>query len=106
MAVHVETDDTSPLGLSASASKDDGSVILSFVNPSFDAGLHVDAVLHDRSARSVTATILHDPNLNACNCFDTPNRIVPKAHPVRIEGASVLLDLPPLSVATVVVKTA
>lgn len=106
MAVRVESDDTSPLGVSVSASKDEGSVVLSFVNPSADAALHVDAALHDRSGKSVTATILHDADLNACNSFDTPNRIVPKPHPVRIEGASVLMELPPLSVATVVVKTA
>jgi len=106
MAVYVESDDSSPTGLSVSASKDDGSVTLSLVNPSAEAGLHVSAALLDRNARAVTATILNDAELNACNSFDTPDRIVPKAHPARVEGGSVVLDLPPLSVATVVVKTA
>lgn len=105
MAVHVEMEESSPLGLSVSASTGEGSVILSLVNPSADAGLHVDTLLHDRNAQSVTATLLHDADLNACNSFDTPNRIVPKSHPARIEGARVLMDLPPLSVATVIVKT-
>ncbi len=105
-AVRVETQDNTPLGLSASASKSDGQLVVSLVNPRADADWQIDASLRGASPKSATAQILHDPDLNACNSFDQPDRLTPRSHRVRVEGGRLLLDLPRLSVATVTVQTA
>jgi alpha-N-arabinofuranosidase len=104
-AVRVETDDKAPLALSASASKAQGQLVVSLVNPRADADWHIDVSLRGSAARSATAQILHDADLNAANSFDQPERLMPKAHPVRVDGGRVSLDLPRLSVATVTIQT-
>lgn len=104
-AVRVETDDKAPLALSASASKTQGQLVVSLVNPRADVDWHIDVSLRGSAARSATAQILHDADLNAANSFDQPDRLAPKAHAVRVDGGRVSLDLPRLSVATVTVQT-
>jgi alpha-L-arabinofuranosidase len=118
-AVKTETPDATPLPpnfvrggaappspLSASASKADGQIVISVVNPRTDTDWQIDCTLRGATAKSATAQILHDTDLNAANTFDQPDRLMPKSHPVRVEGGRVLLDLPRLSVATVTVQTA
>lgn len=107
-SVKLQTQDgNNPLGLSASASKNDkGQLVVSLVNPHGDADWQVEGTMRGVSAKSATAQILHDPDLNAYNSFDQPDRLVPRAHPVRIDGTRLLLDLPRLSVATVTIQTA
>ena len=106
-AVKVEMDDAasdkekSLPDLSVSASAKDGLVVLSLVNPFPDQDLEIQCALRGASAKDANALLLHDADWNACNSFDAPNRVVPKAHPVRIEGSTVRLDLPRMSVATV-----
>lgn len=106
-AIRVENEDSAPLGLSASASKEKNgnTVLISLVNPRRDAELHIDCELHDAVAGRAEAMILHDDDLNACNSFENPDRIVPKPHPVRVEQGRVKLELPPLSVAIITVTT-
>ncbi|HUY14820.1 MAG TPA: alpha-L-arabinofuranosidase C-terminal domain-containing protein [Terriglobia bacterium] len=103
-AVRVEAGGTSPLGLSVSASKSDRELVVSLVNPHHDDDMQVDCTLHGFKARGAAAQILHDPDLNAYNGFDHPDRLVPKSHPVALEGSSVKMDLPRLSVATVTLQ--
>lgn len=99
--------ESNPLGLSASASKDDkGQLVVSLVNPRGDADWHVEGTIRGVSAKTATAQILHDADLNAYNSFDQPDRLVPRPHPVRIEAGRLMLDLPRLSVATVTMQTA
>src|SRR5215472_15470204 len=105
-SVKVETQDSAPLGLSASASKSAGQVVVSLVNPTGDADWQIEGTLRGVSAKSATGRILHDPDLNAYNSFDQPDRVTPRSHPVRIEGGRMMMDLPRLSVATVAVQTA
>lgn len=104
MAVRVETADTSPLGLSVSASKDDKEMVVSVVNPQHDADMQVDCSLRGISGAGGTARILHDNDWNAYNSFDHPDRVIPRQHPVTVEGSRVRLDLPRLSVATVTLR--
>ena len=40
------------------------------------------------------------------NSFDQPDRIVPRSHPVSVEGSRIRLDLPAMSVATVILQLA
>ncbi|MGH9431111.1 MAG: alpha-N-arabinofuranosidase [Terriglobia bacterium] len=105
-AVHVEAGDSTPLGLSASASKSDQELVVSFVNPRRDFDMQVDCTLRGTSAQAGAAQILQDADWNACNSFDNPSRLVPKSHPVTVEGSNVKIDLPRLSVVTVTLQTA
>ena len=105
-AVRVETQDSSPLGVSVSASKSEKEVILSFVNPRHDADFEIDCTIPGRSVKEGKAEILHDQDWNAYNGFDSPDRVIPKAHPVTVEGSTIRMDLPRLSVATVTLQTA
>ncbi|HYH01411.1 MAG TPA: alpha-L-arabinofuranosidase C-terminal domain-containing protein [Terriglobales bacterium] len=105
MAVKTLTEASSPDGLSVSASKRNGELVLSFVNQHADTDLDVDCALHGATGKDASAMLLHSPDLNAYNSFDVPDRIVPKPHPVVVEGARMRLELPRLSVATVKVRT-
>ena len=106
VAVRVENADTDPLGLSVSCSRQAGELVLSCVNPRHDTALNVLADLASVHPASATARILQSDDYNAPNTFEAPDRIVPVDHPVSIEGAKLKFALPPLSVATVMVRLA
>ncbi len=103
-AVQVETDGSSPLALSASASKSDKELVITLVNPHHDSDLEVDCTLSGVNASGGTAEILHDADWNACNSFDNPDKIIPKQHSVRVDGSRMQLQLPRLSVVTAVLQ--
>jgi alpha-L-arabinofuranosidase len=103
-AVFVDTGDASPLGLSVSASRKENELVLTCVNPKHDAAMPVRCQLSGgASATRATARVLGDPDFNACNTFENPDRIVPKAHQVAASGRKLSLDLPPMSIVTAVV---
>ena len=104
-AVRVETQDSSPLGVSVSASKGEKELVVSFVNPRHDTDFEIDCAIQGSSARDAKAQILHDADWNACNTFDNPSRVVPQPHQVNAEGAKLSMDLPRMSVATVTLRT-
>ncbi len=91
-------------GLSVSASKKDGELVVTVINPQHDADVVVDCAIREFAAKSASALILHDSDWNAYNSFEAPDRVMPKAHPVVLDGARVKFELPRLSVATVVLK--
>jgi alpha-N-arabinofuranosidase len=93
-----------PPDLSVSASRQGGEVVISFVNPRHDVDMEVDCELRGLAGRSAKAQILHDPDLNAFNGFDHPDRITVKPHEVAVESGRVRLALPAMSVATVTVR--
>jgi alpha-L-arabinofuranosidase len=93
-----------PHDLSVSASRQGGEVVISFVNPRHDVDMDVDCTLRGLSGKSGKAQILHDPDINACNGFDNPDRITVKAHEVAVESGRLRLTLPAMSVATVTVQ--
>ena len=105
-SLRVETEDTTPLGLSASASVKDQELVLSLVNPRVGTDLQVECTLSRGTAKEGQAQILHDADFNAYNSFDHPDRIVPQPHPVRVEGSTIRMDLPSMSVATVLLRLA
>jgi alpha-N-arabinofuranosidase len=102
-AVRVEADAPEPLGLSVSASRSDKELVVTFVNPHHDTDLQVECAIRGGRVSAGTARILHDPDWNAFNGFDNPNRVAPKQHPVRVNDAGMELELPKLSVVTAVV---
>jgi alpha-N-arabinofuranosidase len=100
MAVKVETESSDPLGLSMSASKSGGELVVSWVNPSSSNDVEVDCTLRSVTAKSGTAQILHHPDMNAFNSFDQPDMLAPKAHNIAVQGSHVRLAAPALSVIT------
>jgi alpha-N-arabinofuranosidase len=102
-AVHVDADEKAPI--SASASKSANKLVISLVNTRSDADLTVACALRGVRATSGSAQVLHDPDLNAFNSFDQPDRIIPKTLPVNVEAQSVRVELPRLSVATITLQT-
>jgi len=102
-AIRVENPDTSPLGLSVSASRQGKELVVTCINPKHDVAMSVNSVLAGGAAAGGTARILHDQDFNACNTFSNPDRIVPHEHPVSASGASIRMELPPLSIVTAVV---
>ena len=94
------------MGISASASKGENELVVSFVNPRHDADVDIDCTIQGSSMKEAKAQILHDPDWNACNTFENPNRVVLQSHPVVVEGSRLRMDLPRLSVATVTLRTA
>jgi alpha-L-arabinofuranosidase len=90
--------------LSLSASRKDQDATITFVNQKPDATMNVSCSLAGRNVAGATGRILHDNDLNAANTFATPDRITPQSLRVQVQGRGLKLELPPLSVATVLVK--
>jgi alpha-N-arabinofuranosidase len=103
-AVRVEAEAPAPLGLSVSASRSDKELVVTFVNPHHDSDLQVECAIKEGNVSDGKAQILHDPDWNAFNSFDNPDRVVPKQHPISTKESRVELELPRLSVATVVMS--
>jgi len=93
-----------PADLSMSASRLGSELIASFVNPRPDLDMTVDCAIRGANATQAHAQILHDSDMNACNSFDNPDRLVPKPHEVSAEGSNLRITLPAMSVATVTVQ--
>jgi alpha-L-arabinofuranosidase len=103
--VRVETQSAAPLDLSVSASKSDGQLVVSFVNPRHDVDLQIDCRIQGGTAQGATAQILHDADANAYNSFDAPNRLTPQSHPIQVDASRIQLSLPRLSVVTATLRT-
>ena len=93
-----------PHDLSVSASRQGGDLVITFVNPRHDVDMDVDCALRGVTGKTGKARILHDPDINAFNGFDSPDRITVKGHDVTVESGRVRLNLPAMSVATVSVQ--
>ena len=106
LSVQTESGAAGAMELSVSASRKDKDVTITLVNPKPDVTLNVNCSLAGGSAAGATARILHDADLNAANTFATPDRVVPQALKVTVQGGTVTAELPPLSVATLLVKLA
>ncbi len=63
--------------------------------------MQVDCEIRGTSVRRGRAEILHDPDINAYNSFDNPNRVMIRTHPVSVENGRIRMDLPAMSVATI-----
>jgi alpha-L-arabinofuranosidase len=95
-----------PTELSVSASRQGPQLVASFVNPRHDVDMRVECTLRGVNAKQATAQILHDSDINACNTFDRPDRIVIRPHEVAAEGDKITITLPAMSVATVTAQVA
>ena len=100
-AIRAESENSSSLGVSVSASKGEGQVFASFVNPRTDADFQVACTLKGVSLAGASGQILHDADWNACNTFEDPDHVVPRPLDVHADGAGIHFDLPRMSVATI-----
>jgi alpha-L-arabinofuranosidase len=103
MAVPVESDQADVPLLSFSASRDERSLVLTAVNISHDTSAIVDCSLEGEPAKEGSGEMLHHRDFNAGNTFDAPDTIVPEPLSVTVNGNDCSFELPPLSVATVVI---
>ncbi len=100
-AVKAQAEQSDPLALSVSASRQADGLVLTLVNPRHDTGVEMECALTSGSLSQARARILHEADFNAANTFDTPDRIVPRDHPVSADGARLRLQAPPMSVMTI-----
>ena len=105
-AVRVAAEDSSPLALSVSASRKDNELVLTFINPKDDVHMKVNCGLTGVKALLAQGQLLSHSDFNAANTFDNPIQIVPKEHTVRVGGSRLALELPPISMASVIVRLA
>jgi alpha-N-arabinofuranosidase len=103
VSVRTESGNDDPLAVSISATKAKGKLVVSLVNPRDSQDATAECEFRGVTPRTATARILHNADRNAANSFDAPDAISPKTHPARIEAGKLIVDLPPLSVATVIV---
>lgn len=90
--------------VSISASRQGPELVVSLVNPRADQDMEVECALRGARAKRGRAQILHDSDLNACNSFDHPDRVVIRPHEVAVEPGRMRIVLPAMSVATVSVE--
>ncbi|MEN6603553.1 MAG: alpha-L-arabinofuranosidase C-terminal domain-containing protein, partial [Bryobacteraceae bacterium] len=105
-AVRLESSDAAPLAISAAASRQNNDLVLTLANPKHDAGVKLECPVGGARAVSATARLLHHEDFNAANTFDAPDRIMPREHPVTLNGQAIAIELPPMSVATVIARLA
>jgi len=106
IAVRAYTGDPSPLALSVSASKGEGELVATFVNPREDVQLKVNCGIAGAKLLSGKGQILYHPDFNACNTFKNPDVLVPRDHPVTVEASRLQFELPPVAIVSVVLRTA
>jgi alpha-N-arabinofuranosidase len=97
-------DEGAPNGLSISASRQGGELVITLVNPRPDTPMNVQCSLGGKPASSATARALYHSDLNACNTFQAPDQVVPRDHTATVGGSGLQVALPPLSVVTVVAR--
>ncbi len=122
-ALHVEYDGARPVGpgsggrgggrgaeappdLSVSASRQGAELIATFVNPRHDVDVDVECTIRGGVPKQASGQILHDSNINACNDFTNPDRVVIKPHEAAVDGERLRITLPAMSVATVTMQVA
>jgi alpha-L-arabinofuranosidase len=103
-SVRVENEDAESPGLSVSASRAGGNLVLTLTNPRTSEAAEVECAIQGATARQASARILHHADLNACNTFERPDTIVPRPHTAEVSGGSVRVHMPPLSVVSVAVN--
>jgi alpha-N-arabinofuranosidase len=90
--------------LSMSASRQGSEMIVTLVNPRHDIDMDVDCGLRGVTARQGRAQILHHSDINSCNSFEQPDRLIIKPHSVAVESGRFRITLPFLSVAAVTLE--
>ena len=102
--MRVENEDRDPLGLSVSASRANGELVLTCVNPSHDTRMTISCTVRGGTVSAAQGRMIHHADFNACNTFEQPDAIVPVSHDVETKGETVSFQLPAMAVLTVRAK--
>lgn len=97
-AVRVETPLDPATALSVSASRDERTVVVTCANPDPDVERTVQVRLTGAVPFTVEGAVITDPDHNACNTFETPDRVVPRPVSAHCSGDSITATMPGLSV--------
>lgn len=100
MAVEATPPQANPMELSISASMKEKALVVTMVNPKADVSLRVRGAVKGRTMAAASAESLWGEG-NTFNSFDAPDRIVPRKVDVALRQEGFLIDLPPLSITTV-----
>jgi alpha-N-arabinofuranosidase len=91
-----------PLSVSASLGPKD--VVITLVNPDPDQAADVRCAIEEFALSSATGQILHHTDWNACNSVEHMETILPASLPLARSGSTLLFNLPPLSIATIIAQ--
>jgi alpha-N-arabinofuranosidase len=100
----LRTEFTAPV--SASASRDNGQLALTVVNPDPGESFALRCVVEGERPASVRGVILHHPGWNACNEPGKPEAVAPADFPVELRGEEITGTIPPLSLISLEVRLA
>jgi alpha-N-arabinofuranosidase len=88
-------------GMNGSASVKDRQVVVTLVNPAATETRETEVVVRGGSAASARYTLLTAGEMNAHNTFDAPDAVKPTTSDARVSGGTVVITVPPKSVAKV-----
>jgi alpha-L-arabinofuranosidase len=88
-------------GLNGSASRKEGVVTLTIVNPDLAKTVDTQIALRGATAAKATGTILAASDMHAHNTFDQPNEVKPASLTVAISGNVLNVSLPAASVTRI-----
>ena len=97
-AIRVGSSLTPARELSASASRDERSMVVTLVNPDPQTARAVHLVLDGAIPTAVRGQIIAHDDRNACNSFEQPENVVPRVMQPDLAENNVHLRMPPLSV--------
>jgi alpha-N-arabinofuranosidase len=86
-------------GLKGSASLHDKSLTITAVNPSTSEPRTVEIALRGATAKEASMRFLSNADIHAHNTFEQHDAVVPQTKPLTVSGNSLVVDLPPASVA-------
>ena len=93
-------------GLNSSASLRSKELTLTVTNPDPKNTQETEIALRGATIKSITATVLTDKDIHACNTFENPNVIQPRTEEVKAKGASFVHRFPAASVTKLTVTLA
>ena len=93
-------------GLNSSASLRSKELTLTVTNPDPKNTQETEIALRGATIKSITATVLTDNDIHACNTFENPNVIQPRTAEVKAKGSSFVHRFPAASVTKLQVTLA
>jgi alpha-L-arabinofuranosidase len=97
-AIHVGTSLTPARELSPSASRDERSIVVTLAHPDPLSTRTVRLVFDGTTPTAVRARIIAHDDHNACNSFEHPDTVTPRALETELNADGITLTMPPLSV--------
>jgi alpha-L-arabinofuranosidase len=98
-AVRVESPFSPSRELSVSASRGDRMLVVTCVNPDPVIPRTARLIVDGASVSAVQGEAMIDDDINACNTFESPDRVTSRMVTPAISGGTIALSIPPLSIA-------